>query len=269
MTHASSANNAAGGRGPVTDSQRREVYTLVDALLGQRITEADARRLDELVCNDSRARRCYLDFITDSAMLRELGSAATGWHALKGRGELSEDVDPADTTPRPFKACHPTGLKGRGESAEDVEPPPRFLGARHLNGGSWHPMALLGPAPLAYDGRRTDAQRGGSGGLDVECAARRRACETTRRWTRGGRARPAAAALCRARPAAAALSRRRLSARLQTWPIAAGPIGPRLLPRGPTSTWGRSSPSAPGGWRSPIGPAPTPGSLFRRPSPTK
>ena len=71
VTHASSANNAAGGRGPVTDSQRHKVYTLVDALLGQRITEADARRLDELVCRFPRRAL--------SRFHHRLGHAAQNW----------------------------------------------------------------------------------------------------------------------------------------------------------------------------------------------
>ena len=73
---------AADGRGFVTGSKRREVYALVDALLGERITREQERHCGVGVQRCRRTGACYLDFITDSAMLRrELGSAATGWRA--------------------------------------------------------------------------------------------------------------------------------------------------------------------------------------------
>ena len=113
-----------------TDSKQREIYALVDALLGGAITEEQARRLDELVCNDADARCCYLQFISDSAMLREWSSAAAGCH-----GQL---------------ACPCDALADEQPAAPAAAAEPSVYPSHWLSSGQWHPMALLGSVPLGY-----------------------------------------------------------------------------------------------------------------------
>ncbi len=55
------------GRG----DKRQQVYELADALLCNAITAEEAQRLSNLVCNNAEARRHYVRFMYDSAMLRE------------------------------------------------------------------------------------------------------------------------------------------------------------------------------------------------------
>jgi hypothetical protein len=57
-------------------NKREQVYELADALLGNSITVAEAEQLGELVCNDAEARRHYVRFMHESAVLREWGADA-------------------------------------------------------------------------------------------------------------------------------------------------------------------------------------------------
>jgi hypothetical protein len=51
--------------------KRRQVYDLTDALLTGVLDAKEAHRLNDLVCNDAEARRHYVRFMHDSAMLHQ------------------------------------------------------------------------------------------------------------------------------------------------------------------------------------------------------
>ena len=56
-------------------AKQREMYALADARLSGTITADEARRLDELLCNDEEARRYYAEFMFDSATFWHWNSA--------------------------------------------------------------------------------------------------------------------------------------------------------------------------------------------------
>jgi hypothetical protein len=51
---------------PPTNTNREEIYRLANALLSQEISEADARRLEDLVVNDPMACNWYVEFMCDA-----------------------------------------------------------------------------------------------------------------------------------------------------------------------------------------------------------
>jgi hypothetical protein len=71
------------------DLKRREVYELANAMLERTLTAEQGRRLNELVCIDPEARRHYVRFMYDSAMLSGCGQG--GGKAEAGNGKW-EDV---------------------------------------------------------------------------------------------------------------------------------------------------------------------------------
>ena len=69
------------------DAKYREMYALADALLSGAITAEEARRLDELLCNDEEARQYYAEFMYDSATFCAWNSATTAQEGERGPGE--------------------------------------------------------------------------------------------------------------------------------------------------------------------------------------
>ncbi|NLF09301.1 MAG: hypothetical protein GX594_15180, partial [Pirellulaceae bacterium] len=67
-----------GQLSPADDATLREVYDLADALLSREISAADSARLARLVSEDAEARRHYIRFMHDSALLGEWGREASG-----------------------------------------------------------------------------------------------------------------------------------------------------------------------------------------------
>ena len=108
------------------DSKQREIYTLADAVLDGAITEEQACSSTQLICNDADARRFYLQFMSDSAMLREWSSAA------QERGVLGYDE----------RLTCPCSAVDRQAGR-----PPDSHG---LTGSPWRPMTLLTGVPLGY-----------------------------------------------------------------------------------------------------------------------
>ncbi|MBN1393432.1 MAG: NPCBM/NEW2 domain-containing protein [Pirellulales bacterium] len=82
------------------DSIRREVYRLGDALLSGAITAEETERLNEMVAEDTEARRYYVRFMYDSAALSEWGRDAYGGDFVE-RPRDSATERPSDPSPLP------------------------------------------------------------------------------------------------------------------------------------------------------------------------
>ena len=77
------------------DPLRKKVYALADSLLSNAITSEEAKSLGELVCNDAEARRHYVRFMHDSAVL----------HQWSSRISVAEESYDAADRPRETSSC--------------------------------------------------------------------------------------------------------------------------------------------------------------------